>query len=333
MQPWMYWVVLKGKQKNILMRQLIFILLNTFLATSLGFSQGKVIEKSFDNVNSIKLNTASGSCEVKKAAGKSVKVMVEFTYDQEDFEAKMEMRGTELVMEEKFHARNMRGTSSWTLIVPDNIDLEFNTGSGDLEISDLVIDVDFNSGSGNAEFSNIEGDLICNSGSGDFEMVDVRGELKMNAGSGSHRITKSMASAKLNTGSGEIELENSQGDYHLNSGSGDVSAEMLTQTGSSSFNSGSGDVDIELAASLKNDISVNSGSGDAVLDYNGNPIEGKITMKAKKNGGEIRAPFKFDTEEEIEEGNDIYIQKKVKFGSKDIDVKVGTGTGRAEIKE
>lgn len=315
------------------MRKLIFIFSLTFLTATLCIGQGKVIEKSFDNVKSVKLNTASGSCEVKKATGKSVTVKVQFTYDQEDFEAKMEMRGTTLVMEEKFHARNMRGTSSWILTVPDNIEFEFNTGSGDLAISDLVIDVDFNSGSGNAEFSNIEGDLTCNSGSGDFEMVDVRGDLKMNAGSGNHRIEKSSASAKLNTGSGEIELEDSKGDYHLNSGSGDVMAEMLNQIGSSSFNSGSGDVEIELAASLKDDISVNSGSGHAILDYNGNPVEGNITMKAKKNGGEIRAPFKFDIEEEIEEGNDVYLQKKVKFGTKDIDVKVGTGTGRAEIKE
>jgi hypothetical protein len=112
-----------------------------------------------------------------------------------------------------------------------------------------------------------------------------------------------------------------------------VEAENITLKEDGNFNTGSGDVEISLEAALDYDIELNSGSGDAVLDFNGQKIEGTIVMKAKKRGGDIRAPFEFDRVEEIEEGGDIYIKKTKKLGNKDIDIYVGTGTGNAIIRE
>ena len=65
----------------------------------------------------------------------------------------------------------------------------------------------------------------------------------------------------------------------------------------------------------------------------GKKIEGKITMRAKKRGGEIIAPIKFDRVEEIEQGGQTYVEKTVTLGTKDIEIYVGTGTGDAVIKE
>jgi hypothetical protein len=80
---------------------------------------------------------------------------------------------------------------------------------------------------------------------------------------------------------------------------------------------------------------VNSGSGDATLDFGGNKIEGKVIMTANKKNGKIIAPFTFDKTEEVDNGSDsnVRIRKTAQLGTNDIEIKVGTGSGTAEIKK
>lgn len=314
------------------MKKSVSTLLIVFLIISFGHAQQKV-EKSFDGIHSIRLNTASGDCSILRGSGSQVGVSVEFTYDPDDFEVKMEQNGSRLILEEKFHANSMRGESNWTLKIPDGLEIDFNSGSGNLELSDLNVEMDFNTGSGDATVKQVNGELDFNSGSGDFEFNGVEGEIKANSGSGNHKLISVNASVKANTGSGDVEMDRSSGEFKLNTGSGDVEAENITLKEDGNFNTGSGDVEISLQTALDYDIRLNSGSGDAILDFNGQKIEGTIVMKAKKRGGDIRAPFEFDQVEEIEEGGDIYIKKTKKLGNKDIDIYVGTGTGTAIIRE
>ncbi|MFC2125668.1 DUF4097 domain-containing protein [Bacteroidota bacterium] len=299
----------------------------------LANAQEKKINKSFSGVSEITLNTGSGDLTLEKGSGNSVNVTVTHTYDEDDYEAKMRMSGSKLIMEEKFHASSMRGSSHWVIQMPDNIEFDFNTGSGDLEISDITIEMDGNSGSGDIDLTDVNGEFDMNTGSGDYVISNLSGEFKVNTGSGDIKLEESEGEFRGNTGSGDIKLSTVSGSCNMNTGSGDVRVEGLRIKEASKFNSGSGDVSVELGGELNDDISVNSGSGDAVLDFNGNEIEGSITMKAKKNSGEIIAPFKFDKVEDIEEGNQTYVKKTVKLGNKDIEIYVGTGTGDAVIKE
>jgi hypothetical protein len=293
----------------------------------------KTVEKSFDGISSIDLSTAAGDCVIKKGNTDAVQVKVTYTYDDDDFTPKMEKSGSRLGLEEKFHGRNSSGSSKWELTVPDGLEIEFSSGSGDLVLSDLKGEMDFNSGSGDAHIDDFEGELKGNSGSGDFHMKNVKGEIKINSGSGDHHISDSELMAKANTGSGDVEVNDSKGGYKLNTGSGDVEAGRIALSEDGNFNTGSGDVEVILSAALVKDISANSGSGDAVIDFNGNAIEGKVVMTCKKRGGNIKAPFKFDKEEEIDQNGQTYLKKTANLGSKDILIEVGTGTGTAEIRE
>ena len=318
------------------MKNLFPLVLTGILMVSCTLSHSqeeKTVEKSFSGIQSIDLNTASGDCEINKGTGDAVLVKVIYTYDDEDYTPKMEKNGTQLKLEEKFHANNVRGNSKWVLTVPDGLEIGFNTGSGDLVLSNLKGEIDFNSGSGDAHAEDFEGELKFNTGSGDFHFKDMKGEVKANSGSGDHYIADCVLDAKANTGSGDIELNDSGGGYSLNTGSGDVRAGRLTLSEEGKFNTGSGDVEVELAAALVDDISANSGSGDAVIDFNGNPIEGEVVMTCKKKGGTIKAPFAFDKEEEIDRNGEIYLKKTAKLGTKDILIEVGTGTGTAEIRK
>lgn len=295
-------------------------------------AQEKTITNTFTGVSDISLNTGSGDCSLQKGTGNAVEVTVTHTYG-DDFEAKMKMSGSKLVLEEKFHAGSMRGTSRWVITMPDNIGFDFNTGSGDLDISDLIIELDGNSGSGDVDLRKVTGEFDMNTGSGDYTMSGLNGEFKFNTGSGDIRIQDSEGTYRGNTGSGDIKMDYVKCESRMNTGSGDVRIDEFKASGPSRFNSGSGDVTVELGSELEYDINLNSGSGDAVLDFNGHKIEGVITMKTKKRGGEIIAPFEFDKVEEIDEGGQTYVLKSVKLGSREIDIRVTSGTGDAMIKE
>jgi DUF4097 and DUF4098 domain-containing protein YvlB len=217
--------------------------------------------------------------------------------------------------------------------VPENIKVGYNTGSGDLDIKNLAIEVKSNSGSGDVKLDLIEGDVRINTGSGDVDVESFNGELDINAGSGSANLSAAKGEFKINIGSGNIDANKLNGKFSMNVGSGDIQGRNLTLNDASSFNSGSGDVEVVLVSALKHDISLASGSGDATLDFNGIEIMGEIIMKANKRHGEISAPFKFDSITEERQGNQTIVKKTAKIGDSDVQIKIATGSGRAEIEK
>ena len=311
--------------------KITFFLIGSFISSTIVFAQ-ETITKTYDGVENINLSTSSGDGIIKKGSGNRVKVTLEYTYDDDSFEPIFEQSGNRLELKEIFE-RNSRtsGRSTWTLEIPDDIDVRFNTGSGDLKIDDLKIELRSNLGSGDVELRDLIGDIDVNTGSGDIDVDNLDGELRANTGSGKIEIADSKGDIDVNAGSGYIRLNRITGAFGINVGSGDITASGLNITGSSSFNSGSGDTEVVLVSALDHDISVNSGSGDAVLDFNGNKIEGEILMKASKRNGRIEAPFSFDKEYEEDRGRQVIMIKEAKIGNKAIRIRVSTGSGTARI--
>lgn len=301
------------------------------LATTL-LAQQK-IEKKFSGIDKINMSTSSGDCILKKGNTDKVLVTVEFTYDSDDYAPEFDQNGSTLRIKEDFKGRgSFRGESTWTLTIPNNMEMKFNTGSGNFEASELNLELSLNAGSGNFSFENMTGEIVSNAGSGNMRMQGFNGELTANTGSGNVRVNGSKGEIKINTGSGNIDINDVSGAISANVGSGDIEARGILVSQSSGFNSGSGDVHVELAGALKADISVNSGSGDSKLDFNGNAIEGLVEMRANKKNGTIRAPFDFDTTEELDNyGSQKVIKKTAQRGSSDIKIKIGTGSGTASI--
>ena len=310
------------------------LLLALIMIGSIGLhAQEKTINKSYQGIKEIELNTASGDCELVKGGG-SVEVTLIHSYDDDVFEAIFDQDGSTLSIEEKFRSNSSsHGSSKWKLVVPENIEINFNTGSGNLKAKSLDIEVKSNSGSGDVNLDNVSGDIKVNTGSGDIDVNTFDGELVANAGSGDIDLGDSKGTFKINLGSGDIEANKLTGEFSMNVGSGDIMASDLSLTAASSFNSGSGDAQVVLKSALKNDISIASGSGNATLDFNGLEIQGEITMKANKRHGDISAPFEFDKVSEEEHGSQTIITKTAKIGNSDIKIKVSTGSGRATIEK
>lgn len=306
------------------------ILLALCIATT-AYSQ-KTINKTFKGVKNLRINIASGSGIIKKGSSDEVKVTLEYTYDDDDYEPTFDQKGDVLRIKEEFNNRrgnwNNRGKSEWTLEIPDGMRVNINTGSGNLEISGLEVDLTMSSGSGNVDVEGITGEISLNTGSGSISIQEVNGDLRANTGSGNIRVSDAKGDTDINTGSGTIRASNIEGGMQLNNGSGNVNASGLVITSRSSFSTGSGNVDIELGAELNGDVKLSTGSGNAVLDFNGMKVEGKFALKANSKNS-ISAPFSFD-EEYKERGSYV---KQATVGSKDIRIDISTGSGSAKVRK
>lgn len=316
---------MKKISKNFLTTALALLIVFTINAQS-------KIDKNFSGIHKIDISTSSGDCIIKKGAGPDVNVQLDHNFGA-GYDPTIEKHGNKLVIEEKHKRGSWKGSAKWTITVPDDMDIKFNTGSGSFEASDLTLELTMNTGSGSLTLENMKGDISSNSGSGSLDLKNFSGEINANVGSGDLKLYNASGDVNLNCGSGSIRLSKVNAKVGANVGSGNIEAEEVTLAGKSSFNSGSGDVEVTLAASPKYNISVNSGSGDAKLDFNGNAIEGTVVMIANKKKGKISAPFKFDREEEVDDGGskeNIKIRKTAVFGNSEVQIKVSTGSGVAK---
>ena len=294
-----------------------------------------VVKKSFTGVKRIKISTSSGDCEIKKSSGNTVEVELNHTLDEHQFTPRMEQSGERLEIGEEFHGNNFNGNVRWKITVPDGMDVNFRTGSGDFVATGLTIDLDASTGSGDLEFSSLKGALDANTGSGNVDLASFSGEAKVNTGSGDMDVKDSDGDIDLNCGSGDIKLYQVKAAFAINTGSGTVTADKVTIDGSSRFNTGSGRVRVTLAATPKFDISLNSGSGNSELNFNGNEIVGEVVMRASKRHGNISAPFEFDKTEEVNNGgnDNITIVKTAQKGKGTNRITVSTGSGDATLKK
>ena len=315
-----------------MLKRISLVLLASIVSISL--SAQEKISKSFNGIKEIKLSTGSGDCRVIKSSSRDVAVDLTYTYSDDDYIPVIEQEGDVLVLKDKFkNNRSGSGYSKWQLAVPDNIELTFNAGSGNLEIREVNIELSSNTGSGDIEVADMSGNFSSNSGSGEVSIEGFKGELKINTGSGDVDLANASGEFKINLGSGDIHAKNTTGGLKFNAGSGDITVNGAVITSASSINSGSGDARVILKSDLKAGISINSGSGDAVLDFNGLDVKGMFTMKANKKHGEISAPFEFDEVSEENQGDQTTVTKKAKVGNSDIEIKLSTGSGRASVEK
>lgn len=302
----------------------------------------KTINKTFDGVDNIRINIASGNGYIKKSSSNQVKVTLEYTYDDDDYEPSFDQNGGTLRIKEEFNRGsrnwNNRGKSEWTLEIPDGLTVDMSNGSGNIEIIGIKVELDARSGSGNVEIEDISGDSRLSTGSGNIYVKNLDGQLKASTGSGTIRVSEVVGDATVNTGSGNIRANGVEGGLQFSTGSGNVDAMGVVITDHSRFSTGSGNVDVSLGGELSSDVQLSTGSGNATLDFNGVTIEGKFTMEANSKNS-ISAPFQFDKEYEEDNGgysrrgrNKRYV-KEATVGSKDIRIDISSGSGSARVRK
>jgi hypothetical protein len=99
--------------------------------------------------------------------------------------------------------------------------------------------------------------LTAESGSGDLQLSNLNGTVKGHTGSGSIRADKLGAGSRLDTGSGSIEASNLMGSASLETGSGEIKAQ-LNSAGDVVANTGSGSIKL---TNVQGAVKAETGSG------------------------------------------------------------------------
>jgi len=156
--------------------------------------------------------------------------------------------------------------------LPASLAVEVDNGSGDVDARDLH-SLRYESGSGDLDVSNVAADLVVDVGSGDVEGEDIGRLHVQDVGSGDVNLRDIHGDADIDdVGSGDVVLRSVKGSVRVGEvGSGDV--ELRSVGGSVSVDSiGSGDLVVEDVAG---DLRVKSvGSGD--IDHRN--VRGKVDV-------------------------------------------------------
>ena len=126
----------------------ILYLFFMFLTVCYGHGQ-QPMEKTFSGIEEIEMSISSGDVTFDKSQGTAVEIKMQHTYDF-DYQPVIKKTGDRLTIKEdrKTMPNSYSGSAEWTILIPNDSEIEFNTGSGDIEISNVNVECEMNSGSG-----------------------------------------------------------------------------------------------------------------------------------------------------------------------------------------
>jgi DUF4097 and DUF4098 domain-containing protein YvlB len=294
----------------------MFVFLGFVVSAALLAAPEEKLDKTFAKKDEIRFKLVLGDCQLKKSSDSRIHVHLVYSYEPDmSFEPRIEERGGRLYLEEKIRGNNPKGYSTWTVEVPDDIEIEYKSATGSLTVEGLKLEIDGSTGTGDIVLSQVKGEFDLSTGTGDVEASDSEGEFD------------------LSSGTGNVEFKNCKGNFDASSGTGDVMAEGLTIEFDGEFSSGTGDAEVSFPDGTDFELRVSSGTDDAILDMNGKQIRGYFEFTCQARRGRIICPVKFDKEEEYKQNDHTYLRKSFTQGKDVPKIYIKTGTGTAKLKK
>lgn len=210
----------------------------------------------------------------------------------------------------------------YTITVPPDTELRANSGSGDLNVSNIKGPVNITVGSGAVNASNIGGDVQLHAGSGDADLANVGGQITGGSGSGDVKFSMVKGVVRFDSGSGDIEIANPGSSIELSTGSGGVT--VTNATADVRAHTSSGDVDIQGDPGASNYWDIHTSSGDVALDV---PQTASFRFHARTGSGEIESELPISME-----GTTDKHEVRARLGDGKARVEVETGSGNITLK-
>lgn len=162
----------------------------------------------------------------------------------------------------------------YDITTPRGTNLEANSGSGDLHLTDIGGSLKAETGSGSIDATGLSGQVILHTGSGDIA-ADMH----------------SAPDVKAETGSGSIKLRGVTGGLYAETGSGDI--EVEGQPGTSwKLETGSGSVTLDTGGRAKFSLDATTGSGsihsDPPITTHGSLERHRVTGDINGGGPTVR---------------------------------------------
>jgi DUF4097 and DUF4098 domain-containing protein YvlB len=289
-------------------------------------------EETFNAKKEVRIKLVLGDCQLEKSPDNKIHVDLVYEYDQmENFKFRMEDRGRYINLEEDLSGKNNDGYSRWTVAVPDDTEIEFKSATGNFKIERLSVQADVSTGTGEIDILDTNGEIDVSTGTGDVRVENCTGDIEASSGTGNVHFQNCTSDIEASSGTGYVRIQNCRGNIEASSGTGNVKAAGITLEYEGDFSSGTGDAEVEFPNGKDFELTVASGTDDAVLMMKGKPIMGYFEFKCHARRGRIISPLAFDSEKQEGEGDDIYLVKSFTKDSGTPKVYIRTGTGRAKL--
>ena len=147
--------------------------------------------------------------------------------------------------------------------------------------------VAFENGAGNVNIAKLSGNVTGATGAGNVIIEKLTGTVEIASGAGNLDISGDISSASIRTGAGNIDLSGQLGALDVTSGAGNIYAEIARQPQEDSeLRTGAGNVTVELADDLDVDVVGTASLGSADCEF---PIEVTGKLIKKSFSGKINA--------------------------------------------
>ncbi len=202
------------------------------------------------------------NCEKAKRMADEIEVIIQNRDSEIEIKTRYPSRRSGGLMRRLFSSGgSMSMRVDYHILVPQEIDLNILSTSGDVRISNISGRVEVNATSGDLWVKRIKGNLHLESTSGDMEIFKVEGDLVV-------RGTSS-----------DLEMSAITGDVEISSTSGNTSVEEIA--GSVRIGKTSGDVYLDR---IRGNIQVSSSSGDLIIDQ----VEGGLDLETSSGDIEVK---------------------------------------------
>jgi DUF4097 and DUF4098 domain-containing protein YvlB len=158
------------------------------------------------------------------------------------------------------------------LRVPRSLNLDINTGDGNVNAQPVAGNVRITTGDGNIKAMGLQGDLYMHSGDGHIEASELDGTLKVDTGDGHVTVGGRFDGLDLHTGDGNIDASALNGSKVAN-----------TWT----LHSGDGHINLRVPSDLRADLEAHTGDGSITVNMD-ITVSGSLnhsSIHGKLNGG------------------------------------------------
>lgn len=258
----------------------------------------------------IRVELASGDVTVRLADTATTQVEVDGDSDDVIAQARVEMRGDELLVIGPRRTGFFRSTAQIDIDIeaPAGSSLDAQLRSADLRVMGTLSAATVQSGSGDVDLDEVAGELLAESGSGDVRVQRVDGTGRLRAGSGNLEVSTATdrlechsasgdvslghlsGRSTVRTASGDVQVEDCAGDLGVTTASGDHTVQRA-RSGAVRLQSASGDVHVGVAAGTAAwlDVSTLSGSVSSELEGSDEPgaDESRVALHVRTVSGDI----------------------------------------------
>ena len=134
----------------------------------------------------------------------------------------------------------------------------------------------------------------CHGGITRLNVDSFDGSISVATGKGTMTFKHSKGMFDISTGVGAIRFDQCEGTFNVSGGQADIDASRIVIEDESKFLTNGGDIKVVLAKTPRHNITITTGTGRGLLDYNGNTIVGSFKFSAEKGKGRIVSPYRFE---------------------------------------